>query len=225
MTTAFAGGAWLLGGVTSAGAVAGFVIAFIIFLSAGPGVFMALISVFAVAWVTTRLGHRRKQALGIAQDASGRSAAQVVANLGASALFSAAATATGYRFLVVAAVAALAEAAADTAASECGEALSRGAYLITSLRPVAAGTDGGVSLPGSMAAIVAAAIVAWVAAETQVFAWAAAPVVVGAAVLGTVIDSLLGATLERRRILGNNGVNFVSTVAAGMIALLIGFSR
>jgi uncharacterized membrane protein len=33
-------------------------------------------------------------------------------------------------------------------------------------------------------------------------------------------DSVLGATLERRGLLGNDGVNFVSTVFAADVALL-----
>jgi uncharacterized membrane protein len=45
--------------------------------------------------------------------------------------------------------------------------------------------------------------------------------VAAAGFLGTVIDSLLGATLERRRWLGNNGVNLLSTLAAAGLALAL----
>ena len=38
--------------------------------------------------------------------------------------------------------------------------------------------------------------------------------------LGGVIDSLLGATLENRGILGNNGVNFLSISGAVLFSLL-----
>jgi uncharacterized membrane protein len=63
--------------------------------------------------------------------------------------------------------------------------------------------------------------VAGVAAATHVMAWSMLPVAAGAGVLGTFIDSLLGATLERRGVIGNNGVNFASTFAAAAIALLL----
>lgn len=222
VTTAFAGGAWLLRGVTSGGALAGFVVAFALFLTTGPGSFAVLIAVFAVAWLTTRLGYDRKQALGTAENARGRSGAQVLANLGGGALFAVAAHTTEHRILLLASMAALAEAAADTAASECGQALSDRAYLITSFRRVPAGMNGGVSAPGTIAAVVAAVMIGGVAAAGQVVPWPTLPVVAGAGTLGTMIDSLLGATLEKRGILGNNGVNVASTLAAGMIALLIG---
>ena len=223
VTTVFAGGAWLLRGVTTGGALAGFAVAFTIFVSAGPGGFAVLITVFAIAWITTRLGYRRKRALGMSQDLGGRSAAQVVANLGAAAVFSLASTMSAQRgWFLLMAMAALAEAAADTAASECGEALSDRAYLMTSLRAVRPGTDGGISLPGTLSAMSAALIIAAVAAATHVAAWSMLPVVAGAGVLGCVIDSLLGATLERRGIIGNNGVNLAGTLAAAVLALLLG---
>ena len=223
VTTVFAGGAWLLRGVTAGGALAGFVVALAIFVSAGPGGFAVLITVFAVAWLTTRLGHRRKRALGMSQDLGGRSAAQVAANLGVAAAFSMASTLSPQvGWFVLMSMAALAEAAADTAASECGEALSDRAYLITSLRAVRPGTDGGISFPGTLAAMAAALIIAAVAAATHVIAWSMLPLVAAAGFLGSLMDSLLGATLERRGIIGNNGVNLAGTLAAGVLALVLG---
>ncbi len=221
LITAFAGGAWLLRGVTTSGALAGAVVAFTLYVTAGPGGFVVLVTVFVLTWLSTRLGYARKQRLGMAEHARGRSAAQVLANLAVAAACSAAAAATHYRVLLVAAMAALAEAAADTCSSECGEALSDRAYLLTTLRRVAPGTDGAVSLPGTTAGIAAAFIVATFAAATRVVPWPALLAIGVPGVLGTVVDSLLGATLERRGMIGNNGVNFVSTVVAAGIALVL----
>lgn len=223
VTTAFAGGAWLLRGVTAGGALAGLVISFTVFVTAGAGGFAALVTVFMVAWLTTRIGARRKRALGLADDMRGRTAAQVLANLGVAAAFSLASAATQRVWLLLPAMAALAEAAADTAASECGEALSARAYLITSMRAVRPGVDGGISLPGTLAAMAAAAAVASVAAAAGVVAWSALPLVAGAAVLGTAVDSVLGATLEDRGVLGNDGVNLAGTLSASAIALLLAY--
>ena len=61
-------------GVTNSGALAGAVICIVLYLCGGPGAFAALISVFALAWVTTRLGYQRKQKLGIAERREGRKA-------------------------------------------------------------------------------------------------------------------------------------------------------
>jgi uncharacterized protein (TIGR00297 family) len=223
VTGAFAGGAWLLRGVTPGGAAAGFVVALAIFVTAGPGGFAALVTVFLIAWFTTRLGAQRKRALGLSQDFSGRSATQVLANLGVTSVFCiVSAIRPDHGIFLLMAIAALAEAAADTAASECGEALSERAYLITSLRPVPAGTDGGISWPGMVSAMAAATIIAAVGSAMHVIPWSTLPAVAGAGFLGSVTDSVLGATLERAGIIGNNGVNLAGTLVAGVLALLLG---
>ncbi len=67
----------------------------------------------------------------------------------------------------------------------------------------------------------AVGIVGLTCAFFGIFAWHDLPICVGAGVVGTLVDSLLGATLERRQILGNNGVNFVSTAVASLMPLLL----
>jgi uncharacterized protein (TIGR00297 family) len=225
LTAAFAGGAWLLRAVTATGALAGAVVAFTLYRAAGPGGFLVLLTVFVLTWLSTRLGYVRKQRLGVSEHRRGRSAAQVLANLSVAAVFSALSVSSQrndvLHLLLVAAMAALAEAAADTTSSECGEALSDRVYLLTTMRRVPVGTDGGVSLPGTAAGVAASFGVAAVAAATHVVPWSALVVVAAAGMLGTVVDSLLGATLERRGVIGNNGVNFFSTLAAAAMALVL----
>jgi uncharacterized protein (TIGR00297 family) len=176
-----------------------------------------LFAVFVIAWVSTRIGYSRKRQLGLAENSSGRNAGQVLANVAAAAGF--ATLAIFYRGFEFAAVAALAEAAADTASSEIGEALSGHAWLITNLHPVAPGTNGAVSLPGTIAGMTAALLVCYVAVLAHAMSplgfWLAA----SAGYLGTIVDSLLGATLERSHRLDNDTVNLLSTFSAGLIAL------
>jgi len=178
-----------------------------------------LFAVFAIAWLTTRIGYARKRQLGLAENRRGRNAGQVLANLAAAAVF--ATLAISYRRFEFAAVAALAEAAADTASSEVGEALSGHARMITTLRTVQPGTNGAVSIPGTLAGMMAAMLIAYVAVFTHAMPPFEFWLVAAAAYLGTVVDSLLGATLERTHRLNNNTVNLLSTLAAGLIALLI----
>jgi len=116
-------------------------------------------------------------------------------------------------------LAALAEAAADTVSSEIGQVLGGRPRMITTLRSVEAGTDGGVSLAGTVAGVAAGAIVAGIGTLTlhggPVLFW----VSLAGAVFGLLFDSLLGATLERRGWLNNDGVNFLSTAGAAGFAL------
>jgi len=113
----------------------------------------------------------------------------------------------------------MAEAAGDTTQSEIGEIASSRAWLITTFRKVPPGTDGGITLPGTLAGAAGASIVASVAYATTILPWRLGLIAAFAGFLGTIVDSLLGATLERRGVLNNNGVNFLSTIAAGFIAI------
>jgi uncharacterized protein (TIGR00297 family) len=206
-------------GVTTSGALAGGVSCFILYLGGGPGAFAALITVFGLAWITTRLGYQRKQRLGIAERREGRKASQVLANLGVATVCAALhALSPGTTVLVLALTAALSEAAADTVSSEVGQAFGDKACLITTWDSVPAGTDGAVSLSGTLAGIAAAGIVSSVCVLSGLLARQWLVISLGAAILGMVVDSFLGAWLERRRMLNNDSVNFLSTAVAAVAA-------
>ena len=85
VTLAFAVLAYWIRGVSRSGAVAGALVCFVLITGAGLGAFAGLITVFALTWIATRFGYRRKQALGIAERAEGRQASQVSANLSSRA--------------------------------------------------------------------------------------------------------------------------------------------
>jgi uncharacterized protein (TIGR00297 family) len=220
VTLAFAVGGWALGGVSAGGAAAGWVVAFVLYYGIGPGAFGVLFAVFAITWITTNLGRRRKQTLGIAERGRGRrSAGQVLANIGVSGICSAIIMAgNGHSWAVAAAIGALAEAAADTSSSECGEAASDTAFLVPHFRRVPAGSDGAITILGTMAGAVAAAVVAAVAAGLHVLPDSVAAVAGAAGIAGMLIDTVLGATLERRGFMNNNAVNFSSTLASAVLA-------
>jgi uncharacterized protein (TIGR00297 family) len=218
-TAIFAVIAYRMRAVDSGGAIAGAVTSFLLYVSAGPAAFATLAAVFVLAAASTRLGYTRKQKLGLAEGKHGRRAPQVLANLAIAAALSVASMYFRHDALILATVAALAEAAADTVASECGQALSARVYLITTFERVPVGTDGGISTIGTLCSVVAALLVALVAAWGGLLPahWIAAAA--GAGVLGTLADSVLGATLQHRW-LNNNAVNFISTIAAAAFAFL-----
>ena len=220
-TVGFAAAARLLRGVTTAGAVVGGAVCLLLMFAAGWGGFAALGTVFVLTWAATRIGYRRKQQLGSAERHGGRNAGQVWANLGVPA--SAALLYIWLRDprLVIAMAAALSEVAADTLSSEIGTFLGGTPRLLTTWEAVAPGTDGAITRLGTLVALLAAVVVASVCAATRVFAFRVLPLCAAAAMAGTLIDSLLGATLERRGMLRNNGVNFLSTAAAATLAWFI----
>ena len=221
---------WLARAATPLAAVTGGVITAVLALaplgtcSALP----SLAALFLLTFSATRFGRGKKQRLGVAEDTRGRNAAQVAANLGVAGLGAVAALSYPlpgpvYAVLVVAA---LAEATADTLASELGEVLGGEPLLITSLRRVTPGTDGAISVAGTVAGITGAVVVAWVGVWALGLGFKGAVCAVVGAIGGLFFDSLLGATVERRGWLNNDAVNFLSTMAAGAIAgAAVWFSR
>lgn len=213
ITAGFALLAWRARGVNWSGALAGSAIAFVL-AARDLRMFWVLLLVFLLTFAATRAGRPRKQKLRTAETSSGRSGSQVMANLGVAGLIVAIAP-KGWAFL---ALAALAEAAADTSSSEIGMAYPGKTVLLTSWRPVSPGVDGGVSAKGTLAALAAAGIVAAAALLMQLTAGRHALAILYAGLLGSLVDSLVGALLERRGFLNNDIVNLLSTAAAVGIA-------
>src|SRR5208337_3311778 len=116
VTVGFAVLARALRGVNRSGAPAGGLACFLLFAGAGPTAFAALAALFLMTWASTRLGYRRKLALGLAERRDGRNAWQILANLAVAALGAIVFSATGNRLWLLAALAAMAEAATDTVA-------------------------------------------------------------------------------------------------------------
>jgi uncharacterized protein (TIGR00297 family) len=211
-----------MGSVTDGGALVGVLVAFVLMAAAGFAGFVPLVVVFLLTVLSTRWGYARKLRLGVAERKRGRTGAQVWANLGAATLC--AAPLIWFpelsEMLLVGAMAALAEAAADTVSSEMGQATARSAYMITDFRDVPIGTNGAISVEGTISGSVAACIVSWVAAASGLVDWHWTPVIAFAGIGGMFLDSVMGATWENSGRLGNNAVNFVSTVFAADVALI-----
>ncbi len=170
----------------------------------------------------SRLGRERKRAQGMAEGKHGRDAAQVAANVGVGALAGAAINSHGELLAHTALLAALAEATADTLASELGQlARTRPRMLLTG-RPAEPGTDGAVSLPGTLAGVAGAGLLALAAHPVLALPWPYAVFGAGCGIAGLFFDSILGQLLERRALLNNDAVNFLSTLFSALLALSLG---
>ena len=90
--------------------------------------------------------------------------------------------------------------------------------LLTGLRRVRPGTDGAVTLLGSCAGVAAGALVAIAGGWSMRLNAGTMVTALGAGVCGLFFDSLLGATVERRGWMGNDLVNFTSTLFAAALA-------
>jgi uncharacterized protein (TIGR00297 family) len=142
-----------------------------------------------------------------------------VANTGVAAACALFALVTPHaEIFAIAFAAAFATASADTVSSEIGQLWGRRTFLITTLRPVPPGTEGAVSLEGTLAGLAAAALVAVLGAVLGLFGPGAVLLVTVAAFVGTTLESLAGATLERRGLLDNEAINFLNTLVGALTA-------
>ena len=221
LTAGFATLGYIVHGVSRSGALAGAVVCFALFASAGPAAFVSLLTLFVITWIATRIGRARKVRLGTAERGEGRRASQVFANLGVVTVCAVLYALRGEDLWLVAIAAALAEAAADTVSSELGQAFSRRALLITSLETVPPGTDGGISIRGTASGVLAAVVMSLMCVVAGLIPERAAGAVALAGILGMVIDSLLGACFERARQLSNDTVNFLGTATAALAGGLV----
>lgn len=119
--------------------------------------------------------------------------------------------------------ASLAAKLADTFGSEIGKRWGRHTVLITTLRPVARGTEGAISLEGTAASVVGSGLMAGVMAGLGVIETPMALALVTAVgVAATLMESLIGATLQQRAAwLTNEVVNGFQTLLAALLAMAL----
>jgi uncharacterized protein (TIGR00297 family) len=214
--------------VDVSGLIGGWLLGAIVLLFGGWQLYVVLLAFFVIGTATTKLGYRRKQRAGLAQEKEGRRGfSHAFSNVGVAALLAVASAAIPQMrtALWLAAAAALATAAADTTASEVGQLLGRRTFLPLTLRPVPVGTEGAISIEGTLAGVTAALLVALVAALAA-FRTPALRIVgplVAAAFIGSWIESLAGNwNRTREKAVPNGALNFFNTaVGAGVLLIIL----
>ena len=197
----------------------------------GYGVVMAY---FLVGTAVTRIGMAEKEAAGIAENRSGvrgpenvwgSALTATVCAVGAalaSSAWGAGLSPNWTDWLILGYVASFATKLSDTTASEVGKAYGKRTFLITTLRPVPAGTEGAVSLEGTLAGVVGSAVIAAVGWATGLISLAGVGLCLVAALIATNLESVIGATLqEQLPWLTNELVNIINTTIGAIAAVLL----
>lgn len=224
----------------ASGSAASFIVGIVIAIFGNIYWLITLIGFLIVTFTVTKLDFNYKQSKGVAQGKHGeRNAKNVFANGLIPAVIPVfrywlGDPVTGFLFVI-----AISEAASDSFANEIG-VLSNKTYLITNLKTrVRPGTHGGVSILGEVSGLIGAfipAFLGWVlisefnhnlitvSNSPQMPMNAATlllPMLIG--FLGCHIDSVLGATLQRKKLISNDTVNFLSVLSCVLIGLGIVF--
>lgn len=183
---------------------------------------------FLAGSAVTRIGLAQKEAEGIAEKRSGQRGPENV--WGSAAAGAVCALATLFvsepmqKVLILGYVASFSTKLSDTTASEVGKAYGKRTFLITTLQPVARGTEGAVSLEGTVAGIVASLGIAFFAWGIGSINWLGIIWCAIAALIATTIESLIGATLQSKwKWLTNEVANGINTAIGSLVAILLNF--
>ena len=231
LNTILAVAGYLVRSVDLSGMIGGWVLGAILIV-VWPTLYYVLIAFFVLGTLATKAGYRRKAEAGLAQEQGGRRGfSHAFANVGVAAL-----CAVGLAFhdqvtaFWWAAAAALATAAADTVASEIGQLMGKRAFMPLTFRRVPRGTEGAISIEGTVAGLAAAVIVSIVAllalnlTQRPFWEMMLPPVlmITGCAMAGSYVESIVG-TWNRTRSLGisNGALNFFNTAVGATLAFVI----
>src|SRR5205823_12689876 len=141
--------------------IAGWIVGAIIIVGGGPALYVALLTFFIIGSGATRIGYARKAKAGLAQEKGGRrGAGHAFANVGVAAICAVACWRGLGLVPLFMGVTSLATAAADTAGSEIGQLLGKRAFLPLTFRRVERGTEGAISIEGTIAGALGALLVA-----------------------------------------------------------------
>ena len=219
--------------VNVSGAIGGWALGAILIFGAGWPMYVALLVFFIIGTAATKLGYKRKADQGLAQEGGGRRGfSHAFSNVGVAAICSIAvsrlARTDDFPLALVAyimGIASLATAAADTTASEIGQLIGRRAFLPLTLKRVPVGTEGAISIEGTLAGAIGGALVAIFSiaafntmAPDLTFGLETIALIALCAFLGSYIESVAG-SWNRKRIdpIPNGVLNFLNTVTGALL--------
>ena len=211
--------------LTRAGWIHAGVLGTLLWGSLGWRGWLAVVAYLVLGSLVTRLGFRQKQASGLAEARGGQRGPENVwgsALVGTvAALLTTAAPQAWQLLLLLGFAASFAAKLADTFGSEIGKRWGRHTVLITSLKPVAPGTEGAISLEGTAASLAGAVLMTLVMLALGLINGGRAALLVSVvALMATLLESLIGATLQRRwSWLSNELVNGLQTLLAAVMAI------
>jgi uncharacterized protein (TIGR00297 family) len=218
--------------LTPAGLVHAWVLGVVIWGTLGWRGYVVILFYFLVGSAVTGIGMAEKEAAGIAEKREGARGPEnvwgsaLVGMLCALGFYVLTATPSEQQIepallLLLGYVASLSTKLADTCASEVGKAYGKRTFLITTLQPVPRGTEGAVSLEGTLAGIVGAAAIALIGWAVNLINPISIVICVMAAFVATTLESVIGATLQSQlEWLSNEIVNGINTLIGAIVAIL-----
>lgn len=221
--TSFALLSYFLGALDGKGATSGALIGIASLFFGGLEAFSVILIFFLSAYVATKVKYGLKLRMGVAQLKMGRRGLwNVLGNGLFPTIFISLRPLIG-DLALVSFSASVSSATSDTLSSEIGVLSKERPRLITTLEKVEVGEDGAISPLGELFGVLGSLLIAGTSWILFGFGLTNFMQVFLSGIIGSHFDSLLGATLQRRGLIDNNGVNFMSTFLAGLLPLLLNF--
>ena len=213
--------------LTFSGALSSFAVGIIIGFFGSLSWLLVLVSFTFVGFVVTRIDIAEKTRMGLQEGHHGeRTHTNVLAVGMPPCVLAVAAFLMGDQYAVAAAIgyiSVISVAASDTVASELGVKYEK-VWLITNFRRVPPGTDGGISVKGTIWAMVGAAcasVIGWVIIFPNDILNALIMIPILAGFAGCLMDSVLGATLEARGLINKYSNNAITMLFGGLLGMFV----
>ena len=175
--------------------------------------------------LVTKVGFKYKNKLGIAEKRGGRRGPENVLGSASTGLFLALMiklNLANLTLLKVGFAASFAAKLADTFGSEIGKRYGKNTFLITTFKKVRQGTEGAISLEGTIASLFGALIMSFamfilgfITIEKGFF------IVCFSGFAATIFESFIGATFQDKFNLSNEAVNAIQTSFSATLAILL----
>jgi uncharacterized protein (TIGR00297 family) len=194
------------------GSVFMIIMGIIIIFTAGANWLMLIFIFLILGLISTKYKHQYKKDIGVYEGT--RSLKNVISNGIVPFIMAAFGNYGGF-------IGSIATATADTLASEVG--VVEQPRLITTLKKVPPGTDGGISVVGTAAGIIGAGVIGVSAYILGIFPdpYITLKISIIAGTVGCFVDSILGAVLERRNYISNEYVNLIATITGAALGIIM----
>ena len=179
-----------------------------------------------IGTLVTKIGYKNKASRGIAEPRGGKRGPE---NVWGSAATGCSLALLSYLFpqyslvFMIGFASSFAAKLSDTFASEIGKRFGKRTFLITTFKSVTPGTEGAVSLEGSIAGLVGSAFMTFVMIKLSIISGlSVAIIVLFSGYLATILESYIGALIQNRIVwMSNELVNSIQTTLAALISIFL----
>eukprot|EP00252_Welwitschia_mirabilis_P017722 TRINITY_DN392_c0_g1_i3.p1 TRINITY_DN392_c0_g1~~TRINITY_DN392_c0_g1_i3.p1 ORF type:complete len:292 (-),score=42.71 TRINITY_DN392_c0_g1_i3:116-991(-) len=226
-----AGSPLLFLGLTMPGIAAALFLGSVSWRAFGSHGFLIVVCYYLIGTMATKLKIKQKEREGIAEKRKGRRGPNSVFGSGAAGLICALASIYdmgGPEFKnvwLIGFVASYCTKLSDTVSSEIGKAYGKKTYLITNFKLVPRGTEGAVSLEGTLAGLIASILLATAASFMGQIAGLGAAICVISSQLANILESQIGALFQDKEgfeWLTNDIANVINILSGASLAMVIG---